>query len=179
MEKNNSVTSIELLTYGKRKTMPIILDSLAILGFLSVFTLMTLQKNNISFNHLFQIIGNTLLVIGIVSFIISCYSKLNWDIKQLRQITGKIRLTERNIEINESFIHIENVKNIYLKASNIKGASRGSDGTNNEIIIKTLSNTLTLKFIIESREKREQLKDYALFLKKQNIKVFIEGIDLK
>lgn len=179
MDKLTTEISIELLTYGRRKIIPVILDTLSILGFLGIFTLMILQKNNIFFNHLIEIIVVTLLLIGIVSFMVSAYALLNWDINQLRQITGKIKLTERNIEINESFINIENVEKIYLKASNTRGATRGSDGTNNKIVIKTSTNTLTQKFIIESRKKREHLENYALFLKTQNIIVFIEGIDLK
>ncbi|ESU19847.1 hypothetical protein FEDK69T_31040 [Flavobacterium enshiense DK69] len=153
------------------------LDTLTFLGFLGAFTLMILQKNDIHFSHLIEIIVMILFVLGIISFMISSLSLFTWDFDQRYEITGNIKLTENNIEINKNLINLEDVEKIYLKAYNTKGFKRG-DGTNNKIEIKTSNSILEQKFIIENIEKRDDLKKYTLFLKTKNIKIFIDGIDL-
>ncbi|WP_205619177.1 hypothetical protein, partial [Flavobacterium suncheonense] len=178
MEISTPKISIELLTHGKRKLVPIIFDILSFLGFLVMFTMMILQKNNIRFSHLIEIFAATLIVVGIMSFIISCYILFTWDFDQRYHIIGKIKLTENNIEINKNFINLEDVEKIYLKAYNTRGFRRG-DGTNNKIEIKTSTSFLTQKFVIENIGIRDDLKNYALFLQTKNIKISIDGIDLK
>nr|WP_199000745.1 hypothetical protein [Flavobacterium sp. ASV13] len=94
-------------------------------------------------------------------------------------ITGKISLTENNIKINDKLINLEDIKKIYLKAHSIRGITRGSIGTNNKIEIKTAIRTFAQNFIIENKEQKEHLKNYLLFLKAENVLVYIEGIDLR
>ncbi len=182
MDKTSSKIEIELLTDSGRETIPRLLDVIFILGFFGMFLLMILQKNNINFSTTyFETAVIVLLVSGLMCFMINVYGMLYWDINKLRKINGEIKLTEFNIEINDSLINLEDIKKIDFKVYSIRGGgNRGlGDGSNNEIRIITSTSEISLKFIIESRKKRDLLKNYALFLKAKKTPIFIDGIDLK
>ncbi|UUC44727.1 hypothetical protein [Flavobacterium cerinum] len=179
MEIEKSKITIELLAHGKRKRIPKILDCITVSGFLGAFILMILQKNNIPFSNLIAVLVAILLIFGIIAFMISIYRALNCNIDALYHITGKIRLTENSIEINENCIDLQKVKKIHLRAVRTRGYNRSSEGANNKIEIKTTTGIITQRFVIEDREKREDLKNYVFYLKTKNIETYVDGIDLK
>ncbi|MFD1602267.1 hypothetical protein ACFSJW_18510 [Flavobacterium artemisiae] len=179
MNSSNSKISVELMMHGKRKTIPIVLDALSTSLFFSLLILLILSENNIHVNAFFKLSILTLIIIGLMSFFINMYVFFNWQINDLRYITGKIILTETSITIDNLLINIDDIEKVHFKAYNTRKAGRGlGDGANNEITIKTTESTINQKFMLEDKAKREELKNYAFFLKTKHLLSDIQGIDL-
>lgn len=178
-EKKLKMKSIELLVHGKQKIIPKLLNILSLMGFLSSICLLILEKNNIIIYYLIEKLLISLLLFGLISLIIGAYILLNWETNELHEITGKIILTENSIEVDDIFINLENIEKMYLKANSTRRYNRGSDGSGNKIEIKTPNEIVNQYFIIENKEKREDLRNYIIFLKAKNIKILVDGIDLK
>jgi hypothetical protein len=179
LEDFNYESSFDLQIHGKEKTLAFFLDKLTVFGFLTTFVTSILQTDSRTINNFIQNLFVISLLTGLISFLIITYIRFNWKINEFWKITGKITLSKKNILINYDTIDFLEIEKIRLKAYSTRGVNRLSDGSNNEIEIKTTNKTFTLKFILENKEKKEELKNYVHFLKSKNILIYVEGIDLK
>lgn len=178
MEDSNYESSFDLQTHGKEKTFVILLDKLTFFGFLATFITLILRTDSHYINNFIQNLFVISLLTGLISFLIITYIRFNWEINEFWKITGKITLSKKNILINDYTIDFQEIEQIRLKAYNTRGVNRLSDGSNNKIEIKTSNKTFILKFILENKKKKEELKNYVHFLKSKNTSISVEGIDL-
>lgn len=113
------------------------------------------------------------LILIIASFI---------DIDSFHTINEEIILTTESITISNETFEWKDIKGVHFKAPNTRGELHGrvvSDGMGNILDLTTNSKTVSVKFVIESKEMKENIKYLVQDLKKLGINILLDGIDLK
>jgi hypothetical protein len=173
---------IKLNIHGKQKLLPQILNWISIVGWISIVLLIAEQENQFKLVQVLEPICIFFFFVGMLTTIIG-FSFGRFDTNLIWTITGEIMLQEDKISFDQIDYPLSSIKKIHIKAYNTKGVASGKgiigDGANNELEITTDSKIQKRKFVIDSKSKREMIKDYCFKLKEQNIPIYIDGIDLK